>query len=272
VIDRFQGRELDESERKVLGHIENHGWSVTNIREKDGALGWAFTVGLFENYGHPEVVIFGLKAESRHSILNWIGDNIREGKAFASGQEYDWVLDGLNCWSRDVQKQWYRDLVGWAIWFYGGTEFPCVQCIWPAPDGTYPWEANSTFFAAQPLLYETDMLSARMMHYVDDQELAKAEWPFAEDPHQHVFVSRCIVEDRAPIVLVVRDQEGDWQFIGPVDDPVEDGCKLSCFHCVVERDPSVRSLASLLPGWRAVRKNPGREWEIGQDPSAEEVE
>jgi hypothetical protein len=39
VIERFQGRELDESERNVLGHIENYGWSVTNIREENGAPG-----------------------------------------------------------------------------------------------------------------------------------------------------------------------------------------------------------------------------------------
>ena len=69
------------------------------------------------------------------------------------------------------------------------------------------------------------------MHFVEDRQLAEAERPFASDPHQSVFVSRCVVEDDAPIVRVVHDRQGDWEFIGPVDDPVEDGCKLSCFHC-----------------------------------------
>jgi hypothetical protein len=45
MISRFNGRELDDQEFRVLDHIERHGWSVTNIREQDGNPGWAFTVG-----------------------------------------------------------------------------------------------------------------------------------------------------------------------------------------------------------------------------------
>jgi Domain of unknown function (DUF4262) len=262
VIERFEGRELDESERKVLGHVGHHGWSVTNIREEDGAPGWSFTIGLFENFGHPEVAIFGMPSETRHSILNWIGKNVREGKPFTSGREHDWVLEERNCWSRDVDKLWYKDLFGWAIWFYAGTDFPVVQCIWPAKDGSYPWEGNSPFLTPQPLLFEQELLSARMVHFVNDRKLTTTEWPFADDPHHGVFVSRCVFEDNAPIVRAVHDREGDWQFIGPIDDPDEDGCKLSCFHCVVEKDPSIRSLAQLLPGWEARRNDPGADWEL----------
>jgi len=154
VLERFQGRDLDDKERNLLGHIRQNGWSVTNIREQDGVPGWAFTIGLFENFEHPEVTIFGLNPDSRHTILNWIGENIRDGNPFIAEQEHDWVLDGYKCWSRTVQSVWYRDLFGWAIWFYGGTEFPIVQCLWPARDGRYPWQDRSDFFVPQPLLYE----------------------------------------------------------------------------------------------------------------------
>jgi hypothetical protein len=101
MIERFQNRELDEGERNVPGHIENHGWNVTNIREQDGQPGWAFTIGLFENFGHPEMVIFGLNLQIRHSILNWIGTNVKQGKRFTGGREYDWVLEECNSWSRE---------------------------------------------------------------------------------------------------------------------------------------------------------------------------
>lgn len=266
MIERFKDLELDERDRKVLNDVERHGWSVTNIRDQDGAPGWAFTVGLFENYGHPEVVIFGMTLENRHAILNWIGDNVRQGKPFSAGQEHDWVLEERNCWSREVKKVWYRDLLGWAIWFYGGSEFPTVQCIWPSQNGTYPWDENGAFFSTQPMLYEEDVLAARMIHYVSDPKLDGNSWPFDEDPHLGVFVSRCVVEDNAPIVLVAHEQGGDWQFIGPVDDPDRDGCKLSCLHCVVEKDSTIRSLAGLLPGWQATRNGIDDDWvctEIG---------
>lgn len=264
MIERFRGRDLDEKEQAVLGHVERVGWSVTNVSEQDGVPGWSFTIGLFENFDHPEVAIFGMKPESRHSILNWVGENVRKGNHFISGVEHDWVLDGYKCWSREVQKVWYRDLFGWAIWFYGGTDFPVVQCLWPAKDGTYPWQEESGFFVPQPLLYESDLLSARMLHYVENRQLEATEWPFAADPHQRVFVSRCIVEENAPIVRVVHERAGDWQFIGPVADPNEDGCKLSCFHCVVEKDASVRRLARLLPGWQATRETTRDEWTFGE--------
>jgi hypothetical protein len=99
-----------------------------------------------------------------------------------------------------------------------------------------------------------------MMHYVEDKQLELTAWPFASDPHQNVFVSRCIEEDRAPIVRVVYERNGDWQFIGPAQDPNEDGCKLSCFHCVVERDHSVRLLARLSPGGKRPETGPGDDW------------
>ena len=272
MIERFRDRELGEDEQEVLRHVESYGWSVTNIREQDGASGWAFTIGLFENFGHPEVAIFGMTAKSRHSILNWIGKNVRNGQLFTSGTEHDWVLEQHKCWSRDVQKTWYRDLFGWAIWFYGGTDFPVVQCLWPSKDGTYPWEEGSAFFITQPLLYEPDLLSARMMHYVEEGQLEATEWPFANDPHQRVFVSRCVVEDNAPIVRVVHERDGDWQFIGPVADPNEDGSKLSCFHCVVERDNSIRRLARLAPGWQASRNTPRDEWTLSEHPASDATE
>lgn len=272
MIERFKGRTLDESEQNVLGHVEHHGWNVTNISDQDGEPGWAFTIGLFENYRHPEVIIFGMSPESRHPILNWIGDNVRGGKPFTAGREHDWVLKGHNCWSREVAKRWYRDLLGWAVWFYGGNEFPAVQCLWPSKDGVYPWADDAAFFSPQPLLYEEDILPARMMHYVDDEQIATLAWPFAEDPHRRVFISRCVVEDNAPILRVVHDRQGDWQFIGPVDNPDEDGCKLFCLHCVVEKDPSIRALARLSEGYRASRKAVGDEWALDRVQPDEEAQ
>ena len=262
MISRFEGVDLSEREQIVLGHVEGHGWNVTNIPSEDGSPGWSFTIGLFENYGHPEVIIFGLSDQSRHAILNWIGDNVRDGKPFTAGVEHDWVLKGHNCWSREVDETWYKDLLGWAIWFYRGKNFPTVQCIWPSESGAYPWDPDAAFFAPQPLLYEHTLLSARMTHYASADQLNTVEWPFADSIHLGVFVSRCVMEDSAPIVRVVHDWDGDWQFIGPVDDPDQDGCKLSCFHCVIEREPSLRSLAGLQRGWRAIRDEPGAEWKF----------
>ncbi len=265
MLPRFQNCDLAPDEKKVVDDVEKRGWHVVVIKDEPGKTGWAFTVGLFETYQHPEVVIFGLKPATRGPILNWIGENIGKGNPFTAEKEHDWVLDGYKCWSCMVQRKWYYNLLGYARWFYGGNDFPCVQCIWPAKDGAYPWEQPNGHSSAQPLLYEEDLLKARVMHFVEDAELIKAEWPFACDPHMKVFVSRCVVEDDAPIVRVYNDRDGDWQFIGPVDDPSEDGCKVSCFHCLVERDLSLRTLTALPVGWRAWRENASASWNWEED-------
>jgi len=78
------------------------------------------------------------------------------------------------------------------------------------------------------------------------------------------------MEDGAPIVRVVHDHDGDWQFIGPVDDPGEDGGKVSCFHCIIERDPSIKVLAGLPVGMRALRDSVSDKWEWQEIEKEEE--
>jgi hypothetical protein len=265
MIPRFQGCTLDAEEKDAIEKIETYGWMVMNIKDEPGKSGWSYTIGMYETYGHPEIIIFGMSVDSRHSILNWIGKNIKEGKPFAAEQEHDWVLTEYGCWSKPVQKRWYYSLLGWARWFYQTKDqqdnFPCVQALWPDKHGKYPWDSEYAY-SDQPLLYEENLVSARMMHYAAETELSKEEWPFDHDPHTQTYVSRCVVEDGAPIVRVTRDYDGDWQFIGPVEDPGEDGCKILCLHCVVERDPSVKLLAGLTPGMRALRETSSDKWEL----------
>jgi len=236
-----------------------------NIKDEPGKPGWAYTVGLFENFEHPEIVIFGLKADNRHRILNWIGDNVKKKTPFTADKEHDWVLDNYKCWSKLVQKRWYYDLLGYARWFYKtereSDNFPCVQALWPDKEGIFPWQPEYGY-ADQPLLYETGLVAARMMHYASENNLTKEEWPFEQDPHTTTYASRNVVEDGAPILHVYHERDGDWQFIGPAEtDASSEKCQIVCFHCIVERDPSIKLLAGLPMGMRAVRNDSSEEWE-----------
>ncbi len=263
MFPRFRELTLDDEERDFVAGVEKHGWIVMTIKDEPGRASWSYTVGLFENFRHPEVIIFGLKPDSRHRILNWIGENVKKGNPFTADAEHDWVLTDYTCWSRSVQKKWYHDLLGWARWFYRTPDetdnFPCVQAFWPDKNGVFPWQPEYGY-ADQPLLYEDQLLPARMMHWAADSQLGAEEWPFECDPHTETFLSRCVLEDGKPIVRVVHDFDGSWQFIGPVDDPSADGCKVSCFHCIVERDPSIKFLAGLPVGMAAVRDKLSDQW------------
>ena len=148
----------DETERRVLADIEEYGWHCVNIvrREQDDPHPlWAFSVGLFSTFQHPEIVIFGDDTDSMHAIINEIVEQIRDGQAFAPGREYADVLEEYLCTFRTVSRRWYADYLGLALWYYKREDFPVLQCVWPDKDGRYPWDegCDDTVRGLQPLLF-----------------------------------------------------------------------------------------------------------------------
>jgi hypothetical protein len=50
---------LSESEIRVLQSRERDGWFVNRIAEDASGPGFACSSGLYKEFGHPEVIIFG---------------------------------------------------------------------------------------------------------------------------------------------------------------------------------------------------------------------
>ncbi len=69
MLARFRNRELKAEDKAFIAKVDKFGWMVTNINDEPGKPGWSYTTGLFEHYQHPEVIIFGLKPESRHERM-----------------------------------------------------------------------------------------------------------------------------------------------------------------------------------------------------------
>jgi hypothetical protein len=132
----------DESEQKVLDDIREFGQHVLAVAEDDEGPGFIYSIGLFENYAHPEIIIIGLRQELAHLLINNIAFDIKEGKTFTPGEFHEGVLDDFLCYFAAVHPEHYRDFVGWARWYYGGDDFPLVQCIYPTTNGVFPWEKD----------------------------------------------------------------------------------------------------------------------------------
>ena len=132
----------DKAEKKTLSDVRKYGLHVINVLEDENGPGFSYSIGLFENYGHPEIIIIGLRQDLAHTLLNNMAYDIKEGEAFNSGQYYDSVLDGYHCYFGKVSKSHYKDYVGWALWFYQGTDFPLVQCVYPTVSGKFPWDED----------------------------------------------------------------------------------------------------------------------------------
>lgn len=132
----------DEPERQAIADIEKYGLHIIAVAEDDRGPGFAYSIGLFENYAHPEIIIIGLKQSLAHKLLNNMAFDIKKGKTFTTGEFHAEVLDDFLCYFGDVPKAHYRDIVGWARWFYEGDEFPLVQCVYPTVKGKFPWESD----------------------------------------------------------------------------------------------------------------------------------
>jgi hypothetical protein len=149
---------LSRTDAKVLADIQSYGWHVTKVFTPGSEPGpvWAFSIGLFLSYCHPEVIIFGLNLDVCMALVNEIGRQVKAGKKYEVEGEYgDILAESYKCAFRFVQPSHYRDYLGYASWFYESDPFPTLQCFWPDKAGKFPWEEGCAPFVrdAQPLLF-----------------------------------------------------------------------------------------------------------------------
>jgi hypothetical protein len=144
----------DEHDRKLLADVERHGWHVVGVEEDEEGPAFAYSIGLYHSFGHPEVILLGLPVRVMHRIINVIGEEVRRGERFEHLDESGEVLEGYNVAFRTVERRHYREYFGYARWFYRGDGFPALQCVWPDSEHRYPWhpEFNATLAPRQPLL------------------------------------------------------------------------------------------------------------------------
>jgi Domain of unknown function (DUF4262) len=106
------------------------------------AAGWAYSLGLWRGFGHPEVAIFGW-APRRWGLVNVVAELVSAGVRLAPGSRVDDVLLGGAVEVRRIDDSWL-DLL------FAQRESPeFLQVVWPDQDGRYPWEGG----AFQPRLW-----------------------------------------------------------------------------------------------------------------------
>jgi hypothetical protein len=71
-------------DEKVFTDVADYGWHVVRVLEKSETPGWAFSIGMYRNFNHPEIVVFGLDGDLLHSVINSIGEGVRTGRDLRS--------------------------------------------------------------------------------------------------------------------------------------------------------------------------------------------
>jgi hypothetical protein len=137
--------------------VETYGWHVVLI-QGDGEPGFLFTIGLWQTFRHPEIVLFAPSEDPTGMAgrLQPVAERVSDGEMFEADSVHEEIFGRFAGAFRDVERQWYPWFLGTAMAFYGGMDFPAVQLFWPDRDGTFPWEEgfSTELFPFQPLLYE----------------------------------------------------------------------------------------------------------------------
>jgi hypothetical protein len=136
---------------ELAANIKKHGWLVFNIG--GGKVPFSYTVGLFETFGHPEMVISGLPDDVALAVLNNLGSDVAKGIVREAERQYDDVLDGYPCVFKPVPSTVYEDYFGRALVFYEGSDFPVLQCLWPDRLKRFPGDFGYAA-GAQEALFE----------------------------------------------------------------------------------------------------------------------
>ncbi len=132
-------RITDEAEVFIREQVAAGGWAVQMIPAGATEPPFAYTVGLFANFHHPELLIVGLPLDAMHTMLNTLGERIKAGDVFTPTDRIAGVIKRFEVVVRAVKKpKSLSEYVWYARRFYGRKRFSLMQVLWPDRDGKFP--------------------------------------------------------------------------------------------------------------------------------------
>jgi hypothetical protein len=133
---------LKEFDQKLLKALEEWGWFVLSVGAGDSEPAFSYSIGLYEHFQHPEIILFGLDFTVMHGLINDAAGKIKEGSRYLDRYRDANLLKDYECEFRSVRRDRYEGLLNYALWYYQGKEFPALQLVWPDSRGTFPWESG----------------------------------------------------------------------------------------------------------------------------------
>jgi len=233
--------------RKFSEDIEKFGWSVVMIKETDYSPAFAYTIGIWETHGKPEIIAFGLDTRSLHILVNQAADIYKAGDEIEMKKSYDDFFDDNNVQFIEVDKDNIPDYFGYAIEYYGSKYFPAIQFVWTDNQNKFPWEIDfeTSLFHKQPLL---------------DRNM---KFKFREDRNLGVFTTKQFLDNNKPIVRVSHDEDGDWQFL--TDEAELKDAKIVHLEFMTNKDETLNEVFQLGYGQTVIRDFIGGSWRLEEN-------
>jgi hypothetical protein len=128
----------DETLEDIRTAIADEGFWIGLVPASEEGPSVAYTVGLYETAGHPELLLIGLSLEVMETVLHDCGERIRKGTRFADGGRIEGVIEGFSVALRKVADESSRKTYLPYGVAHHERPFPVLQCLWPDKEGRYP--------------------------------------------------------------------------------------------------------------------------------------
>lgn len=223
-------------------NIEKFGLEVILVTATNYSPSFAYSIGLTRSYNHPEVICFGLPQDLAHAIINDVAELIKNGKTIKVGEINHEVFEGSRATFLEVDQRNIGDYFAGALNYYGEEKFTALELIWTDQNDRFPWEEDfeEQFLHKQPLLDRN------------------ADFKFSEAKNLATFTTRQWVENHKPILRVVHDADGDWQFL--TGDQMAEDIRIVALEQLILRDNTLNEVFDLEYGQSAERDFPGGRW------------
>jgi hypothetical protein len=119
----------------------------------DGGTNVTYTIGLWHNFWHPEIICVGLPATVARLQINLYAERIADGCPPPLNEP----ISGGAIATNQVQFKICSDeakaqFLPKATWFNSGQNFSAIQMIWQDQQQRWPWEEGFSAIEPQPLL------------------------------------------------------------------------------------------------------------------------
>ena len=146
-----------EYDLKLLDDVTKIGWHHVHVQAEGSEPAFAFSLGFYANFGHPEIIVIGLPPDTAQQLLNIAEIHIVGAKSkYEPRKPYLDIAQGTRVAFIPVEQKYMAEYFGYGRWFYQSKrgEFPALQMVWPDKEGRLPWEKgfDSRFNKIQPLL------------------------------------------------------------------------------------------------------------------------
>ncbi len=70
-------------------NIEKYGLTVIILEATEYLPAFAYSIGLWKTFKHPEIICFGLTTKNLHALINDVAELVKQGQIIATNKNYD---------------------------------------------------------------------------------------------------------------------------------------------------------------------------------------